>query len=150
MTRPASPRSRGRASSAGGPAARGGAPPGAIPGLWASGLAVAFLLWHARGAPLGEPVLDDLLHLRERLLGRFSLLDGAGVPYYWRPLGRQLYFAAMRPLMFDHLNVVVAIHVVVLAAAAVLIYRALRLSWRGRWRRWPRASRCSTSRRRCC
>jgi hypothetical protein len=101
------------------------------PWAWASGLAVAFLLWHARGAPLGEPVLDDLLHLRERLLGRFSLLDGAGVPYYWRPLGRQLYFAAMRPLMFDHLNVVVAIHVVVLAAAAVLIYRALRLSWPG-------------------
>src|SRR5438067_6563425 len=97
-------------------------------------LAVLPLLLHARGAPLGEPFADDFFFLRRIVIRSphpifarvTAWLDGGGSPVFWRPLGRQAYFAAFGPWMVAHPVVIVALHVALLAASGWLLHRTLR------------------------
>jgi len=97
----------------------------------AVGAAVLIPLLKLWGAPLGEPVADDFDFLHHAWFGPRSLLDGGGAFIYWRPLARQLYFAAAGPLMLSHPLVIALFHAALLAASAVLLQRALAPSWGG-------------------
>ena len=108
---------------------------------WALAPAAAALLpllklW---GAPVGEPVADDYDFLHHALLAPGRLLDGGGALIYWRPLARQIYYAAAGPLMLSHPLAIALLHVLLLAASAVLIQRALAPSLGG-----PRAAVAAT------
>src|SRR5262245_11135766 len=94
---------------------------------WAAlvGAAVLIPLLKLWGAPLGEPVADDFDFLHHAWFGPRSLLDGGGALIYWRPLARQLYFAAAGPLMLSHPLLIALFHAALLAASAVLLQRAL-------------------------
>ena len=63
------------------------------------------------------------------LRGNPSWWDGGGGVAYWRPLARQAYFGLFGPLMLSHPAVVAALHALALAAAGVLLHRALRRAW---------------------
>jgi tetratricopeptide (TPR) repeat protein len=96
---------------------------------WQAAVALAAvpLVLHSLGTPLGEPFADDFLFLHRELLGGpGSWLDGGGSPLYWRPLGRQAYFGALGAAIVAAPWIVAALHVALLAAAAVLVQRALR------------------------
>jgi tetratricopeptide (TPR) repeat protein len=97
----------------------------------AVGAAVLVPLLKLWGAPLGEPVADDYDFLHRALLEPARLLDGGGALIYWRPLARQLYFAAAGQLMLSHPLLVALLHAALLAASAVLLQRALAPSWGG-------------------
>src|SRR5262249_42641193 len=104
------------------------------PWAWASLVAVVMVIVQVRGAALAEPVLDDILHLRYLILGRhFDLLDGGGVPYYWRPLAKQIYFTLLGPVLITRPMWVAGLHMAALAAMTLLLYRALRATWPGPW-----------------
>jgi hypothetical protein len=134
-----------RAVTAPGPAARGEAAPalpaggGPVPvwrdrWAWVSVLAVIPLVLHSLGAPLGEPFADDFDYLKRTLLeGGGSFFDGCGSVLYWRPLGRQVYYGLLGPLIVTRPGFVAALHVLALALASLLLYRALRLRWPGPW-----------------
>jgi hypothetical protein len=99
-------------------------------------LAVAPLVVHSLGARLGEPVADDFACLHRAQFTRgLSLFDGYGSAFYWRPLSRQLYFKLLAPLMLPQPAWIAALHVVLLALMALLLYRALRAQLGG-----PRAA----------
>ena len=105
------------------------APAGAARAPWSLLIlaCTATLVWHARGAPLGEPFADDFLFLeRVRLGGPWTWLDGGGSPLYWRPLGRQAYFQSLGGLMLALPMLVALLHAVLLAASAWLFQRSLR------------------------
>jgi hypothetical protein len=79
------------------------------------------------GAPWGEPVAEDFDFLHRALLqGMGSLLDGGGSQAFWRPIPHQLYYAAFGRLILAAPALVAVIHLACLAAAAVLVQRALR------------------------
>ena len=100
--------------------------------MWLSALSVLPLVLHSLGAPLGEPVAEDFDFLRHwRLLGNHSLLDGGGSLAFWRPVAHQLYYGALGTLILEHPRVVAAIHAVLLALSALLLYRTLRPRWSG-------------------
>ena len=102
------------------------------PWAWASLLAIVPLLVRCIGAPLGEPVAEDFDFLRRALFqGLGSLFDGGGSTAFWRPLAHQVYYAALGPLILDHPRAIAALHAVLLAAGALLVYRALRPSLGG-------------------
>jgi hypothetical protein len=102
------------------------------PWPWVAAAAALLPLLKAWGAPLGEPVADDYDFLHRAILEPTrSLFDGGGALIYWRPLSRQIYFAATGNLMLAHPWAVAVLHVVLLAASAVLIQRALAPSWGG-------------------
>src|ERR1041385_5897536 len=70
------------------------------PWQWLPLFAAVPLLVHAAGAPLGEPFADDFFFLRRIVVpSPRPWLDGGGSPVFWRPLGRQAYFAALGPWM---------------------------------------------------
>lgn len=94
---------------------------------WAilAGAAALLPLWKSLGAPLGEPVADDFDFLHHALFGPASLLDGGGALIYWRPLARQIYYGALGHVMLSNPLAIGLLHVALLAAAAVLIQRAL-------------------------
>lgn len=95
-------------------------------------LSVVPLILHALGAPLGEPFADDFDYLHRALLEpKHSWLDGGGFALYWRPLGRQAYFALVAPWILKAPALVAVIHAALLAAIAFLVYRALRPRWSG-------------------
>lgn len=97
---------------------------------WLVLLSIVPLLLHSLGAPLGEPFADDFDYLYRALLVRHgSWFDGYGSTLYWRPLGRQVYFGLLAPVIVAHPRVIVALHVGLLLAAALLVYRALRVRW---------------------
>jgi tetratricopeptide (TPR) repeat protein len=125
-TRPAAPPS---------PAPLAPAPPLARdPWAWLSALAVLPLVLHSLGAPLGEPVADDFDFLHHALFSpTHSLFDGGGSTAFWRPLAHQLYFGVMSGVMLSHPGLIAALHTLLLALAAVLLYRALRRVWPGPW-----------------
>ncbi|HEV2105511.1 MAG TPA: tetratricopeptide repeat protein, partial [Candidatus Eisenbacteria bacterium] len=102
------------------------------PWAWAAALAVLPLLGRCAGAPLGEPVAEDFdfLH-RARLEGMGTLLDGGGSHAFWRPVAHQLYYAALGGAIVAHPLAVALLHAALLAAAALLLYRALRPAWSG-------------------
>jgi tetratricopeptide (TPR) repeat protein len=90
------------------------------------------LIGHSLGAPLGEPVAEDFDFLHRALLGgNHSLLDGGGSMSFWRPVSHQLYYLALGPLMLGHPRAVAALHALLMALAALLVYFALRRSWSG-------------------
>lgn len=95
-------------------------------------LSVVPLVLHSLGAPLGEPFADDFDYLHRVLLGGpLSFLDGGGSVLYWRPIGRQVYYSLLTPLILGSPGVVAALHVVALALIALLVYRTLRPHWSG-------------------
>jgi hypothetical protein len=99
---------------------------------WAALLGLLPLVLHSLGAPLGEPVAEDFDFLRRALLtSDRSLLDGGGSLSFWRPLSHQLYYLTLGPLIVSHPRAVAAIHAALLAAATLLLYRAMRRSWPG-------------------
>lgn len=84
------------------------------------------------GSVPGEPVAEDFDFLRRALLtSDRSLLDGGGSQSFWRPLSHQLYYLALGPLILRAPGVVAALHLALLAAGALLLYRALRPAWPG-------------------
>lgn len=98
------------------------------PELWivAVALAAVPLVVHSLGTPLGEPFADDFFFLRRVLFtGPGTLWDGGGSLLYWRPLGRQAYYGALGATMVSHPVVVPVLHVALMAASAVLLFRAL-------------------------
>ena len=102
------------------------------PWAWACLLAIVPLLVRCAGARLGEPVAEDFDFLRRSLFhGVGSLLDGGGSQAFWRPIPHQLYYAALGPLMLAHPRAIAVLHVLLLAAATVLVHRALRSSLGG-------------------
>lgn len=115
------------------PAPRGGAsaPPWfRDPWLWITVLAVLPLILHMRGAPWGVPVADDFDYLhRVALSGSHTLLDGAGSIFYWRPLGRQIYFEALWRAILGAPALVAWLHLALLALTSAILYRALRVTW---------------------
>ena len=125
------------------PAERAQEPPRGVdlpPPVWrdpwalASALAVVPLVLHSLGAPLGEPFADDFDYLRHELLeGGGSFFDGGGSTLWWRPLARQVYFGLLSPLIVARPGLVYAFHLLLLAIASVLLYRAFRRRWPGSW-----------------
>ncbi len=107
-----------------------------IPTLWRDrwaglvALSVLAVLFAARMGPLGVPVADDFGFLSRALLHPpVDWLDGGGSPLYWRPVSRQLYYAMFGQLMLSQPYLVALFHAGLLAAVAVLLYRALRPAW---------------------
>lgn len=99
---------------------------------WCSALAILPLLARLPGAPAGEPVAEDFDFLHRALLqGMGTLLDGGGSHAFWRPLAHQLYYAALGPLIVSHPLVVAALHALLLACGAVLLYRTFRTGLSG-------------------
>src|SRR5262245_18329270 len=97
------------------------------PWAWASLLAVAPMVLRSLGAPLGVPTADDWDFVDRALLsGRHSLLDGGGSTAFWRPIPHQIYYGLCSSLMLSHPLVVAALHAALLAAMALLAYRAAR------------------------
>jgi len=97
------------------------------PWLWLTGAAVLPLLLKSLGAPLGEPAAEDFDFLHHAvLLGRHSWLDGGGSLSFWRPLAQQGYYGAFGELMLAHPGVMAAIHALLLAVTAMMIYRSAR------------------------
>lgn len=102
------------------------------PWAWLALAALAPLLARCAGAPVGEPVAEDFDFLHRALLaGPGTLLDGGGSTAFWRPLAHQLYYAAFGRLMLAHPFAIAALHAVLLAAATLLVHRALRAAWSG-------------------
>lgn len=90
-------------------------------------LALAVLLWACRGARLGTPVVDDYSFL-DRLAFQNPLdpFDSMGASYYWRPLGRQLYFSLVGPWLIAAPWGAAAIHAVLLLALFAVTYLCAR------------------------
>ena len=89
----------------------------------------AIMLVGLRGAHLGEPVADDFDYLYYRaFIGRWSLFDGGGALLSWRPLARQLYFAAASHLVVVHPGVFAAFHLACACLTAGLLYNMSRRS----------------------
>jgi hypothetical protein len=94
---------------------------------WVTLLAILPLVLRMAGAAWGEPVAEDYDFLHRALLqGMGSLLDGGGSQAFWRPIPHQLYYAVFGRLLLAAPAVVAALHVALLAAGALLLYRALR------------------------
>lgn len=131
MTREPGPRSGDGAAEPSAPAAPSLAPPWfRDPWLWIAVLAVLPLILHMRGAPWGVPVADDFDYLhRVALSGGHTLLDGAGSIFYWRPVGRQVYFEALWRAILGAPALVAWLHLALLALASAILYRALRVTW---------------------
>ncbi len=99
----------------------------ADPLAWLAALPVALLVARLAGAPLGEPVADDFGFLRSlQVMHARHLFDGGGLPTFWRPLSRQLYYSVLGPLMLTHPLWVSALHAAMLAGAAMLLFGAFR------------------------
>jgi len=95
------------------------------PWLIAAFLAPVVLLPLLAGERIGEPVADDfdfLLHVL--LTGQWSWFDGCGANNYWRPLGRQAYYATFAPWMLHGPLVVALVQLGCLCLTAILLYRS--------------------------
>jgi hypothetical protein len=87
------------------------------------GLAILALWWSCRGALFGVPAADDYDFLYWQRFHPFTLLDSMGAPYYWRPVGRQLYFALVGPILFRAPWLVSVLHAALLLATSWFVYR---------------------------
>ena len=95
-------------------------------------LAVLPLVFAMRGAPWGEPVAEDFDFLHRALVqGMGTLLDGGGSQAFWRPIPHQLYYAALGPTILSHPALGTLLHLTLLLAGALLLYRTLRSVWSG-------------------
>ena len=94
------------------------------------GAVLAALLWTCRGAPFGVPVADDYLFLaRVRFQHPLEWFDSMGAAWYWRPVSRQLYYSALAPALLRAPWIAAALHVVLLAALYVVLFRIARRIW---------------------
>ena len=101
---------------------------------WTTVAAVAVLIAHTLGAPLGEPVADDWDFVTRALFAeRLTLLDGGGSTAFWRPLPHQIYYRLFTPLMLARPLVVAVVQVLLLGATALLAYRVVRTRFPGPW-----------------
>jgi hypothetical protein len=89
-------------------------------------LAIFALWWSCRGALFGVPAADDYDFLYWQRFHPFTLLDSMGAPYYWRPVGRQLYFALVGPLLFRAPWLVSVLHAALLLTTSWFVYRIAR------------------------
>jgi hypothetical protein len=102
------------------------------PWAWITLAGVVPLLVRCAGAPLGEPVAEDFDFLHRAIFrGMGSLLDGGGSLAFWRPLAHQVYYAVLGRLILSQPFAVGVLHVLLLCAGALLLYRALRTSLPG-------------------
>lgn len=85
--------------------------------------ALLVLLWTCRRAPLGVPAADDYDYLYALRFQPFDFFGPLGSLSYWRPLGRQLYYAALGPAFFTAPWIVTAVHACLLFALFVLLFR---------------------------
>jgi hypothetical protein len=85
----------------------------------------------ALGAPLGEPFADDFNFLRHAFFEPGAWLDGGGASIYWRPLSRQAWYAVMGGRRVASPGLVLGLHLSLLGATSLLIFRALRSVWPG-------------------
>src|SRR5688572_6025593 len=80
------------------------------------------LFWTARNALFGTPVADDYDFLaRIRLAPPIDPFDGGGFGYYWRPLTRQAYYAALGDTLLATPWVAGVLHAAALAGLALLL-----------------------------
>ncbi|MEO5616288.1 MAG: hypothetical protein ABIS67_00810, partial [Candidatus Eisenbacteria bacterium] len=99
---------------------------------WLTALAVLPLVLLTQGTPRGEAVAEDFDFLRRALLeGGGSWFDGGGSLAFWRPVSHQLYYRLLGELILEHPARVAALHLVLLAMAALLLYRIFRRAWPG-------------------
>ena len=99
---------------------------------WLSVLAVLPIVIHAWGAPLGEAVAEDFDFLHRVMFSKtHTLLDGGGSTAFWRPVAHQLYYQTLGGLILEHPGLVATLHVLLLALASLLLYRAFRRVWPG-------------------
>lgn len=61
----------------------------------ASILAAGLICLQLLGAPVGEPVADDLTFLAAQLRGETDLLSGGGSRSFWRPIPHQIYYGLL-------------------------------------------------------
>jgi hypothetical protein len=109
------------------PAASAPPPTWRDPWAWCSAASILPLLATCAGAPLGEPAAEDFDFLHRALFGGLgSLLDGGGSQAFWRPLAHQVYYATLGRLIVAHPLAVAALHALLLATAALLLYRVFR------------------------
>jgi tetratricopeptide (TPR) repeat protein len=102
------------------------------PWAWVSAAAILPLWLGTIGAPRGEPAAEDFDLLRRALLeGGGSLFDGGGTLAFWRPISNQVYFRLLGETILAHPGRVALLHALLLAAAAVLLYRVMRRTWSG-------------------
>jgi len=94
-------------------------------------LASAALAYSLRDAPLGIPVADDYAFLdRLKFQRPLDPFDSMGGAFYWRPLGRQAYFAAIGPFLFTAPWIVPLVHGAALVLVSLLLARiGRRLGW---------------------
>ena len=104
------------------------------PWAWAGLLAVAPLVLHSLGAPLGVPCADDFYHLHHALFSpRQTWLDNGGSLSYWRPLAYQGYYGLLSNVILAWPLAIAALHVALLALAVLLLYRTARRFMPGPW-----------------
>src|SRR5262245_32027229 len=89
-------------------------------------ISILVLFWACRGALFGVPVADDYDFLYWYRFHPFTLFDSMGAPYYWRPLGRQIYFALVYPVIFSAPWLISALHGLLLLATGWFVYRIAR------------------------
>jgi hypothetical protein len=96
--------------------------------------AVGVVALHSIGAPLGEAVADDFdfLH-RALLLNRHGFFDGGGSLSFWRPLAHQVYYSLLGETILARPGLIAFLHVTLLSASTLLLYRILRRPWSGPW-----------------
>ncbi|MEO6463301.1 MAG: hypothetical protein ABIP29_09520 [Candidatus Eisenbacteria bacterium] len=87
----------------------------------------AALLWSCRGGSPGVPAADDYDSLFAlRFEQPLDLMGPMQSLWYWRPLGRQAYFALFDSLFFTAPGVVAAAHAALLLLLYVLVFRTAR------------------------
>jgi hypothetical protein len=89
-------------------------------------LSLVILFWTCRRAPLGVPTADDYDYLYALRFHRFDFFSSMGSNFYWRPLGRQLYYAALQPFFFTAPWVVALVHALLLLATFAVVFRVAR------------------------
>jgi hypothetical protein len=87
---------------------------------------VAVQFFASRGALLGVPAADDYDYLYWLKFHPFTLFDSMGSLDYWRPVGRQLYYAAVAPFLFRAPWLVGLLHGVLLLLVFALLFRVAR------------------------
>ena len=92
-------------------------------------LALLVLAWTCRRAPFGVPAADDYDYLYWLRFHRFDVFDSMGSNFYWRPLGRQLYYAALQPFFFTAPWMVALAHALLLFATFAVVFRIARRAW---------------------
>lgn len=102
--------------------------------LWALSvvLGLGAVLVHSIGAPLGEAVADDFDFLHSALLlHRHGFFEGGGSLSFWRPLAHQVYYSLLGGTILSRPWLIALLHILLLGASTLLLYRILRRSWSG-------------------